>query len=66
MGLDTHIMRKQNGKEGAGLAALWEGEFPRYTPPNKVVEMEVEALLASDGATQGRTSNDIPLKGGGK
>jgi hypothetical protein len=44
-----HIMKRQNGKEGKGLAASWEGEFPRYTRPNKVVEMEVEALLVGDG-----------------
>jgi hypothetical protein len=37
-----------------------------YTPPNKVVEMKVEVLLASDGVAQGRTSNVAPLKGGGK
>jgi hypothetical protein len=29
-----------------GGATSWEGEFPKYTPPNKVVDMEVEALLA--------------------
>lgn len=45
-----HIMRRKNGKEGEGHAMSWEGEFPRYTSPNKVVEMEVEALLTSDGS----------------
>jgi hypothetical protein len=44
-----HIMRKQNGKEGRGLAASWEGEFLKYTPPNKILEMQVEMLHVGDG-----------------
>jgi hypothetical protein len=57
-------MRRQNGKEG-GVATSWEGELPRYTPPNKIMEMEVEALLAWMVAIQGRTSSIVPLKSGG-
>lgn len=60
-----HIMKKQNGKEGRGPIASWEDEFARYTPPNKVVEMEVEALLANDGTVQKKTSNSAPFQGGG-
>jgi hypothetical protein len=49
-----------------GGVTSWKRELARCTPLNKIVEMEVEELLAWMVAAQGRTSGATPFKGGGK
>jgi len=47
-----HIMNKRNGVrkgEGGWATTSWEGELPRYTPPDNIMEMEVDALFVDDG-----------------
>jgi len=47
-----HIMNRQNGvrkREGAWATTSWEGELPRYTPLDNIMEMEADASFVDDG-----------------
>jgi len=43
-------MKRQNGVRSKGWAITsWEGEFPKYVPPNNIMEMEADASFVDDG-----------------
>jgi len=48
-----HIMNRRNdvrNREGRWAITSWEGELPRYTPPNNIMEMEADASFVDDGS----------------
>jgi hypothetical protein len=57
-------MRRQNGKE-EGATASWEDKLSRYTPQNKVVEVEAEAFFLLVMIVVPRGASSIsPIKSG--
>jgi len=39
---------REGGGVGGGATTSWEGELPRYAPPNNIMEMEADALFVDD------------------